>query len=292
MRPHRKSLALAMGATLAGTVASSCGSTPPPISRIEDKARLDVPISICRKPLAPGDVSDAGTARTDAYWNVVLGNFHGMGVALHADEVDCVGERVFAGAATAAPIAEDDLVSSNADDGLQATWLRSFRTSDGTAAGPLALVRPRSSEIDVYAIGRYKGSLRHSRFELGQLGTSRLVVAHDEGCADVKVDVECDSTVSFFVATGGKLVAAADSPAQRIRYGNAKGLGRVQYRLTTDPPVFDGRTARIHEKLQVRDSAQEDVRKAEGDRVFVLSADGRLVAQQDSLWSQAGTVER
>ena len=145
--------------------------------------------------------------------------------------------------------------------------------------------RPRASELDVYAIGRYRGSKR-SRFELAQLGTSRLVIAHDEGCADVKVDVECDSTLSFYLVVGGHLFAAADSPAQRLRYGNVKGVGRVQYRLMTDAPVIDGHTIKIHEKLQVRDSAEEDVRKAEGDRVFALDSDNQLKAQQDSLWAQ------
>ncbi len=72
----------------------------------------------------------------------------------------------------------------------------------------------------------------------------------------------------------------------RIRFGTAKGLGKVQYRLTADAPVFDKLTVRIHERLQVRDAGDEDVRKAEGDRVFVLGDDRTLNAQQDSLWSQ------
>jgi hypothetical protein len=274
-------------ACLVAGIVAACGSVPP-ISRIEDKARLDVPIAICRKPMAPGDLSDAGVARTDAYWGVALSNFRGFGGAMRPDDLDCVGEPLAGPAAnlTAAPVTQDDLVLSSAEDGLSAVWLRSFRRSEDLAAGPLALVRVRPSEIDVYAIGRFQGSLRHSRFELAELGTSQMIVAHDEGCADVKVDVECDSALVFFVAAGGKLLAAATSPAQKIRYGNAKGLGRVQFRLTTDAPVLDGRTVRVHEKLQVRDSAQEDVRKAEGDRVFVLGADGRLVADQESLWSQ------
>ncbi len=274
---------------LACAGASACGSSPP-ISRIEDKARLDVPIAICRRPLAPNEVNDAGIARSDAYWSVVLPTFRGIGFPIRPSDVDCVGDRPDNGMAGSAgavsPVVEDDLVLSAPDDGVQAAWLRAFRTPDGAAFGPVALVRGRASEIDVYAIGRFRGSVRSSRFELGQLGTFKIVVAHDGRCADAKVDVECESSVVFFVASGGKLVAAANTPEQRLRYASAKALGRFQYRLTTDPPVFDGPTIRVHEKLLVRDANQEEVRKAEGDRVFTLSADGRLMAQQDSLWSQ------
>lgn len=269
--------------------AHACGG-PPPISRIEDKARLDVPIAICRKPLDPHETDDAGVARSDAYWRVVLPGFRGIGFPIRPSDVDCVGDRPDQGlvgpTGPAWPVADDDLVLSAPDDGVQAAWLRAFRQPDGVGFGPLALVRGRASEMDVYAIGRFRGSVHNARLELGQLGTSKVVVAHDGRCADVKADVECDSVLTFYVAAGGKLAAAADSPEQRLHYANAKGQGRFQYRLTTDAPVFDGPTVRVHEKLLVRDANQEEVRKAEGDRVFTLVAGGRLAPQQDSLWAQ------
>jgi hypothetical protein len=271
---------------LLGLLAAGC-PTPPPISHIEDKARLDVPIAICRKPLAPGDSVDGGAPHAEAYFGVVYPAFRGLGQPLRADDLDCVGERAGTDSSfTSAPLVDDDAAITTAKDGTQAVWLRSWRTSNGAAAGPIAIMRPRASELDVYAIGRYRGSKQHSRFELGQLDTTRLVIVHDEGCADVKVDVECESTLSFYLVSGGQLFAAADSPEQRLRYGNVKGVGRVQYRLMTDAPVIDGRTIKVHEKLQVRDAAEEDVRKAEGDRVFTLDSDNHLKAQQDSLWAQ------
>jgi hypothetical protein len=278
--------ALARAVALAGLLAAGC-PTPPPISHIEDKARLDVPIAICRKALAPSDSVDGGAPHSDAYFGVIYPSFRGLGQPLRADELDCVGERAGTDSSfTAAALADDDAAITTAQDGTQAVWLRSWRTSNGGAAGPLAVMRPRASELDVYAIGRYRGSKQHSRFELAQLGTSRLLIAHDEGCADVKVDVECESNLAFYVVAGGQLTTAADSPAQRLRYGTVKGVGRVQYRLMTDAPVIDGRTIKVHEKLQVRDASEEDVRKAEGDRVFTLEPDNQLKPQQDSLWSQ------
>ena len=273
----------------AGAVAPACAS-PPPVSRIEDRARLDVPISICRRPLAPGEANDAGIPRPDAYWEVVFPGFRGFGAAFNPNEPDCIGEPHVVDArgpqGPAVQIGPDDAVVVPGPDGVQAVWLRSFRISDKLGAGPLVLARARPSELDVYAMGGFRGSLAHSRFELARLGSARTVVGYDDACADAKVDTECDSTVTFFVAVGGKLVASAESPTQRVRFGNLKGLGRVQYRLTTDPPVFDKLNVRIHERLQVRDSGDEDVRKAEGDRVFTLGDDRSLNPQQDSLWSQ------
>jgi hypothetical protein len=272
-----------------GAMAPAC-ATPPPVSHLEDKARLDVPVAICRHPVEPGDLDDAGSPHPDAYWSVIVPAFQGFGSALQPTDVDCVGEThaaAFRGRpASPASIGADDAVVVAGDDGMQVVWLRAFRSAESAAEGPVAIVRPRPSEVDVYAIGSYRGSAAHSRFAFGRLGASRIVVATDDGCADVKVDVECESTLTFYAMVGGKLVAAADSPAQRIHYGTLKGLGRVQYRLTTDPPAFDKLTVRVHERLEVRDANEEDVRKAEGDRAFVLGEDGRLVAQQDSLWSQ------
>ena len=291
MRPSRSTSArVCAGVALAAlAAAAACGSSPP-VSRIEDRARLDVPIAICRRPLAPGEASDAGIPKPDSYWEVVFPGFHGFGAAFNPNEPDCVGDPHVADAhgptGPAVQIGPDDALVAPGPDGVQAVWLRSFRPSDKVAAGPLVLARPRPSELDVYAIGGFHGSLAHSRLELARLGSTRTVVGYDDGCADVKVDTECDSAVTFFVAVGGKLVAAADSPTQRVRFGTLKGLGRVQYRLTTDPPIFDKLTVRIHERLQVRDSGDEDVRKAEGDRLFVLSDDGHLNPQQDSLWAQ------
>jgi hypothetical protein len=278
----------ALGAALLSAAAASCASGPP-ISHIEDKARLDVPIAVCRKLLATGDVSDAGAMRGDTYWGVLFPSFRGFGTTIHPEDVDCVGEHPaveFSSASGASAIGEQDLTVSTAEDGKQVAWLRLSHPAEGGAAGVLALMRPRTSEIDVYAIGRYKGSVAHSKFEISRLGTTPMIIAHDQGCADVKVDVECDSTLDFYLKVGGKLLLQASTPEEKLRFGNLKGLGRVKYTLTTAPPVADGKMIRIHEKLLVRDQNEEDVRKAEGDRVFAPAADGKLVAQQDSIWAQ------
>jgi len=260
---------------------------PPPI---EDKARRDVPIAICRKPLTSVDTNDAGAPRPEAFWSVVLPGFHGFGAPLDAAQRDCAGNVVSTAAGqptrVSSPVSVDDSTLAADESGLQALWLRPFRANDRVASGPLVLTRPRPAELDVYAIGDYSGSARHSRFDFARLGATLLIVAHDEGCADVKVDTECQSTHGFYVKVGGRLVLAASTPAQRVQYGTLKDLGRVQFRLTTEGPIFDARTIAVKERLSVRDAGGEEVRKVEGDRAFALRDDGTLAPNQDSVWSQ------
>ncbi len=277
------------GAAMAALVAA-CGSTRP-ISRIEDKARLDVPIAICRQPLGPGDVSDAGVAPPEAIWRVTMPSFRGFGSTIGPNETDCAGgvhSAAAGGGVLGSPaLATDDTVLFSADEGLAVAWLRAYRGTDGTAAGPLAFIRTRASEVDLYALGSYRGSAKHSRFSMTRIGSARVITVVDDGCESVKVDAECDSNLHIYVVSGARIEETAVTPTQRLRYGTLKGVsGRVQFRLSTEPPVFDKLAIKIHEKVQVRDAADEDVRGAEGDRVFNLGADGRLTPAQDSVWSQ------
>jgi hypothetical protein len=268
-------------------LAASCTHPPAP-PPVEDKARRDVPIAICRKVLASTDTTDAGAPRTEAYWSVVFPGFHGLGAAIDTGVGDCVGNSLLAGsgpARTSQPVSSDDLSLTPDESGIQAVWLRPFRTNERVGAGPLVIARPRPAELDVYAIGDYSGSARHSRFDFAHLGTATVVVAHDDGCADVKVDTECQSAHAFYLKSGGRLVLAATTPAQRLQYGTLKDLGRVQFRLTTEGPTFDVKTITVKERLSVRDPAGEEVRKVEGDRVFTLRDNGALSPNQDSIWA-------
>lgn len=268
---------------------ASCAHAPlaPPV---EDKARRDVPIAICRKVLSSADTDDGGAPRTEAYWSVVLPGFHGFGGSVDSSIRDCVGNILSAGPGASTgrlqAVSPDDLTLAPDESGLQALWLRPFRANDRAASGPLVLARPRPAELDVYAIGQFSGSARHSHFDFARLGTAIVLVAHDEGCADVKVDTECQSTHAFFIKSGGRLVLVGSTPAQRLQYGTLKDVGRVQFRLVTEGPVFDAKSVVVKEKLSVRDAAGEEVRRVEGDRVFTLREDGALTANQDSVWTQ------
>jgi hypothetical protein len=274
----------------------SCGkSAPPPRSLVEDKARRDVPIAVCRKPLAPTDVDESQAPRPEVYWGALLPGFHGFNATF--DPVDCIGQpagsktKVTPGQPATIHVSSADSTVSPAADGTQVVWLRTATVSDRSASGLLALVRPRPSELDVYAIGSYTGSLAHSRFDLAKIESARVVAARDEGCADVKVEVECESTLSLYLAVGGELVAAATTPAERLKYGTLKDVGRVKWRLTTEPPIFEPQAVRVKEKLSVHDVGDNEVRKLEGERIFTLRGSD-LVANAESIWTQVDSAEK
>lgn len=277
----------ALSAVILVASCAACGGATPS-SLAEDKARRDIPIAICRKALAPTELNESGAPHPAAYWGVLVPSFRGFGVALEPGVSNCVGEPAQGPAqdsANRAPpaVAATDSTVTPAGDGIEIVWLRTTPVSDRVAAGLVAVVRPRPSEIDVYSIGSYQGSARHSRFELLRLGTTIGIIARDEACADGKVDTECESVASIYVVTGGELVAAAKTTLERLQFGTLKDVGRVKYRLTTDPPVIDGATVHVHEHLSVRDASDDEVRKSEGERVFTLNGSD-LTVNQPSIW--------
>jgi hypothetical protein len=278
---------------LLASLAMSCHkSAPPPRSLVEDKARRDVPIAVCRKPLTPADVNESGAPRPEAYWSALLPAFRAFNTTF--DAVDCAGQvlspkaKPTSGTSPTIHVSSSDSTIAPIPDGTQLVWLRTFAPSDRSASGPLALVRPRPSELDVYAIGSYAGSVAHSRFELAKLGVTPVVAIRDDACADVKVETECESTLSLALVVGGQLLMAATTPAERLKYGNLKDVGRVKWRLTIDAPIFEPQAVRIKEKLSVHDLADNEVRKLEGERVFTLRGN-ELVASAASIW---GEIER
>jgi len=283
---------LGVACALATCVASCGHSAPPPRSLVEDKARRDVPIAICRKPLAPADLVESGAPRPEAYWSALLPGFSAFGSSFPA--ADCVGgvvspeTRRTGGALTTAPtihVSSTDGTVSPAPDGSQLVLLRTFSGSDRVASGRLAQGRPRPSLLDVYAIGFYRGSTLHSRFDLAKVEAAPLVIAHDDECADVKVEAECQSVLSFYLLVGGDLALAGQTPSERLKYGTLKDVGRVKWRLLTEPPVFEPLAVRIKEKLSVHDASDNEVRKLESERVFTLQG-GALVGIPESLWAQ------
>ena len=215
-----------------------------------------MPIAICRKTLATDDLNDTGALRPEAYWKVLFPAFHGFDAPLDATALDCVGNGSLAeGEPKPAPlsVSATDLTVASSKDGFQAVWLHGT-APERTATGPLAVVRLRSSQLDVYAIGRYRGSSHQSRLDFGRIGSRMIIAAKDDACADVKVGTECENKLAFYLVDGGQLAMAAETSTDRLQYGTMKDVGRVQYRLTTDPPVWDATSVHIRERLSVRDS--------------------------------------
>jgi hypothetical protein len=273
-------------ALLATSCAGAAGS-----SRIEDKARRDVPIAICRKALTTNDTNESGAPRLETYWSVLFPSFRGFSFPMDSTARDCVGDPILVTDKAAPPsamaIGPGDSTIAAGEDGIQAVWLRASHVSEQVSFGVLALVRPRPAELDVYSIGVYRGSSRHSRFEFAHIGTTTVLIARDEGCADAVAGAECESSLTAYLVAGGQLFSAGKTPTERVGYGTMKDLGRVQWRMTTDPPLFDAHVMRIKEKLSVRDAREDEVRKSENERVFTLRGT-ELVANSETLSSQVG----
>ncbi|MDP9151421.1 MAG: hypothetical protein M3O36_15975 [Myxococcota bacterium] len=269
--------------------ATACGAAAVASSRIEDRARRDVPIAICRKALTSTDTTEGGAPRLEAYWSVLFPEFRGFSSPLQSTARDCVGDAPLtlgSGPGTALTLGPADSTITGGEGGIQAVWLRGS-SSGSKSTGALALVRPRPSELDVYAIGAYSGSTQHSKLELALMDSAPVLLARDDSCADAAAGTECESTLSVYLAAGGQLRVAVRVPTERFQVGALKDLGRVQWRLTTEAPVFDANTMRLKEKLSLHDARDNEVRKLEGQRAFVLR--GReLVTASETLWSRVG----
>lgn len=280
---HRIRCVFAFGMFLAGC-ASRLATTP-----VEDAARLDVPIAICQSRVEAATSSEGTKSPpVEAYWSLVFPGFRSMTSPLRTGEVDCVGQthdgRSLAGGAVFPFSPMDSVITPASRDGIEVVWLSAFR-SGHLGEGALAVVRVTATELELLAVGTYGGSQQHSTFSLGRLGASTVVTAFDDGCADTPPNGECSSQMKFFLASGGELSAPAATPARALRDGSVEGFGRVQYRFSAEPPTFDKKVMRVHERLQVLDARGEEVRDTEGDRTF-REGQGALVPDQASLWTQ------
>jgi hypothetical protein len=278
---------------VAALVAAGCASAVES-SKMEDKARRTVPVPICIQPL---ERSSSGVSKVgpEDYWKMILPAFDAGTASVDSGSSDCAGRAAFSeadllqaeGPRTGSLAAKPDhAVVTPGTDGFRIIWLRAFDFSDGSSAGPIALVRPREGYAEVYGTGAYRGKLKSTRMALERMGSRILVTATDEGCADTKPGQSCETSLSVFVLGAGRLNKAASLPLDRVDYRPFGGLpGVAKYRLTATP-VFQDRAMRVVEQVVVQDQNQGTVRKSDLERVFRLSPNGKLEASSPSLWAQ------
>jgi hypothetical protein len=263
-------------------------------SKLEDRARREVPVPICLKALERRSSAGASTATPADYWSLVLPSYDAGASTVDRSAPDCAGREVFSnplfqdadgsrtGMIPAKP--EDLTVTAGAND-FKVLWFRAQTFGNGEAGGPLALARPREGTAEAYAIGLYRGNPSTSRFAIERLGPRILVTASDEGCTGAKAGQGCQTRLDVFLMNAGQLLTVANLTLDRIQYGTAPGVvGGVQYRMTATP-IFDPKQIRVSEQVVVRDSTQTAIRKSNLDRTFTLKG-GTLVASAPSLWDQ------
>jgi len=269
-------------------------------SKIEDRARRNVPVPICLKALERRGVAGViSSLQPEDYWSIVLPGYDPASASLDTSAPNCAGRAAFDPAdlrevegprAGSIPVKVDRAMVAAGPDGFRVAWLKTHDLVGGDAMGPLALLRPREGYAEVYAIGTYRGNPKTSRFSLERMGPHLLIATTDDGCAKVAPNKSCETQYSVYLLRAGHLLRAASFPLDRIEYRPAPGAGLAQYRLTATP-VFQESSLRVVEQVVVRDGMENTIRKADLERVFTLRPDGSLVASAESLWAEIGKPE-
>ena len=278
---------------LFGWLLNACASAVES-SKLEDRARREVPVPICLKALERRGTAGVSSATASDYWSLVLPSYDMGASTIDRSAPDCAGHDVFSnpsfqdaeGARTGLiPAKPEDLVVSPGANDFKVLWLRVAHFGTGDAAGPLALARPREGTAELYAIGTYRGNAVSSHFSIERLGPHMLVTASDDACASAKPGQACQTKLGIFLMKAGQLLPVADLTLDRIEYGTAPGIaGPVQYRMSVTP-FFEPKALRVTEQVVIRDSTGTAVRKSNLDRLFSIKG-STLSATTGSLWDQ------
>ena len=150
------------------------------------------------------------------------------------------------------PLGESDLTFAPAPDGQLLVWARVQHYADGTARGPVALVRWVARGVEVRGIGTLWAPTRRVRLRLEQLGELALLVADSERCAS-DLPSSCARELQLLTLVGqrfmqvdlheeGALPESRDPPARIATYER------------TDTPLDDGwiRRADVSRHVQIR----------------------------------------
>jgi hypothetical protein len=264
-------------------------------SKSEDRARRTIPIPICLKSLPRHAASSVvSTLTPEDYWALILPSYDSEAGTVDPASPDCAERPLLSdpslaeavGVKSSLAVTPTELTIAKGPDGFQVVWLRSHRFADNTAGGPIALVRPKEAYAEAYAIGLYRGTPATAEFAYERLGPDILVTATENGCANPAPSQSCESPEIIYLAREGALKPAATFALDEIKYGTAPAVsGQVQYRLTSTAK-FKAKSVIVSEQLVLKDSGQNEIRRATLDRTFTLGPDGKLVADVDSLWGQ------
>jgi hypothetical protein len=183
---------------------------------------------------------------------------------------------------------EGDVTYGSGGDRLKIVWLRTHVASDGSAVGPIAVIRSGEHFAELFAMGAYRGQPDRTRLSLVRMGGDYLVTAENDGCTGRKQGTGCQTLMSVFLPRRGKFMLLADVPVERIAYaGRAErgSLGVLEYRLTS-VPAFRDDSIKLVEQVRVKDDTGRELRKAEHERVFNVDDTGTATATEPSLWEQ------
>jgi hypothetical protein len=183
---------------------------------------------------------------------------------------------------------EGDVVYGSGGDRLKIIWLRTHTAKDGSAVGPIAVVRSGERFAELFAIGSLKSQPERTRLGTVRMGGDFLVTAENDGCTGHKPGVGCQTTLSVFVPRKGKVSSVVQVAVERVAYsGRAEkgAMGVLEYRMTS-VPEFKADAIKLVEQVRVKDDTGRELRKAEHERVFTIDENGTAVASEGSLWDE------
>ena len=299
MRAAGLGLVVFVGSSVLGPL--GCGS-PQSRSRLEDQSRRVAPLPACVLHLPARRPGSAGTIRKlreEQIVKLMFPSFDEDKRVLPQNAQTCTGASVFVEPMfreaqlvrrNAWPFIEQegDVTYGGGGDRLKIVWLRTHTYADGTAAGPLAVIRSGERFAELFAIGAYRSQPDHTRFATVRMGGDYLLTAEDDGCTARKQSASCQTILSVFLPRKGKFLPVVDVPVERIAYsGRAErgSMGVLEYRLTSVPEFRDD-AIKLVEQVRVKDDTGRELRKAEHERVITMDDRGTATATEPSLWDQ------
>ncbi len=201
-----------------------------------------------------------------------------------------------------ARFSENDLILTRVDEDTRLVWVITQRFGDGTAIGPVALVR-EGATLEVLAIGTLKARPRRARLRLQTLGESTFLSAEGEACTDDDDAATCRRTLVLLVerqrrfhpiglvGTRGQCVGPARFDLARREELLLETGWRRRFDLVATLQ-FQGDQVLVQEQVSVSEYDPQrpgvparPLRRVDGQR-FVRLVDGRLQVNDVSLWQR------
>lgn len=153
---------------------------------------------------------------------------------------------------TPRPLVESDLTFAPGPGGHMLVWARVQHFADGTARGPVALVRWVARGIEVRGVGTLWAPTRRVRLRLEQLGEVQLLVADSERCASEEPH-SCARELQLLTLVGQRFVQV-DLHEEGVDGVDAPA--RVATFERKDTKMDDGwiRRADVSRHVQIRDA--------------------------------------
>jgi len=217
--------------------------------------------------------SDTRLLPPSAWFTLLIRDVRRPALTVPSEPHDCSGRTITATAPgpepkelPVVPLVGSDLTFSPGPEGHMLVWARVERFADGTARGPVALIRRVARGVEVRGIGTLWAPAGRVRLRLERFGDIQLLLADSQSCADAAPE-DCTRQLQLLPLVNQRFIAAdlreegSDRPV---------GPARVTMRERSDVRMDDGwmRRADVQRHVRVQGdhiTIAEDLRVRECD---------------------------